>query len=259
MTDTLRTFWVAGVDGRKGGWIAVFLATDDPDRFAIRSVGTLAEVVDAPERPVVVAVDTPVGLPKRITGGGRAPEVAVRPLLGARQSSVFSMPGRAAVYAEPDHGPSMAERLAAHRRASALARTLSDPPRGISFQGFNIFDKVRDANGLLRARPALIDRLVECHPEVSFRMMAGQPLAHPKKIKGRVSPDGMIERRALLIAAGLSTASVDAPSPRGVGRDDLIDAMAAAWTAKRVMAGTATRFPAAPERDPDGIPVVIMA
>jgi predicted RNase H-like nuclease len=46
----------------------------------------------------VIAVDMPIGLPDFTARGGRGPETLVRPLLGERQSSVFSIPSRAAVY-----------------------------------------------------------------------------------------------------------------------------------------------------------------
>ena len=46
-----------------------------------------------------IAIDMPIGLPDRIDGSGRAAERAVRPLLGARQSSVFTIPARAAIEA----------------------------------------------------------------------------------------------------------------------------------------------------------------
>ena len=39
-----------------------------------------------------------------------------------------------------------------------------------------------------------------------------------------------------------------------VARDDIVDAMAACWTAERVHAGTETRLPAEPPRDSKGTP-----
>jgi predicted RNase H-like nuclease len=41
----------------------------------------------------------PISLPDRIGPDGRGPERAIRPLLGARRSSVFAVPPRAAIYA----------------------------------------------------------------------------------------------------------------------------------------------------------------
>ena len=74
----------------------------------------------------VIAVDMPIGLPARTGPGGRAAENAVRPLPGARQSSVFSVPSRAAIAAADYHA------------ACDAALATSDPPRKISKQLFNI-------------------------------------------------------------------------------------------------------------------------
>jgi len=45
--------------------------------------------------------------------------------------------------------------------------------------------------------------------------------------------------------------------PQGAGVDVFLDACAAGWTAKRVMEGTAERFPATPKRDARGLDMAI--
>src|SRR5690242_13629214 len=90
--------WLAGVDGCPGGWLVAFVRPAAAGT-RLRIIPRFADVLGAPEQPVVVAVDMPIGLPERVGMGGRAAENAVRPLLGARQSSVFSVPSRQAVYA----------------------------------------------------------------------------------------------------------------------------------------------------------------
>jgi predicted RNase H-like nuclease len=122
--------WLAGVDGCTGNWIAAFVRPDSGEA-RIRIVPCFADVVAAPESPAVIAVDMPVGLPERTGLGGRAAENAVRPLLGARQSSVFSVPSRAAIYA------------GGYAEACARASEMSDPPRKISKQLFNIAPRIR--------------------------------------------------------------------------------------------------------------------
>ena len=74
---------IAGVDGCKGGWVAVVV---DPDGSArAERVVRIAELFERPLSPQIVAVDMPVGLPERVEAKGRAPERLVRPLLGGRQ------------------------------------------------------------------------------------------------------------------------------------------------------------------------------
>ncbi|BBF94657.1 DUF429 domain-containing protein [Blastochloris tepida] len=250
--------WLAGVDGCPGGWIAAFVRPEG-GAVRLRTVNTFAEVIEAPERPAVIAVDIPIGLPERGGRGGRAAENAVRPLLGGRQSSVFAMPSRKAVYAETAWPLTAAELAAAHRRASAVARATSDPPRGVAIQAFCVFAKVRELDALLHADPALARRVFETHPEVAFwRLNGAAALAEPKKVKGRPYGPGLDLRRRLLAAGGLPDAAMAEPPP-GAGADDLLDALACALTARRLRAGLAQPFPDPPEHDAFGLPMAIWA
>jgi predicted RNase H-like nuclease len=248
--------WLAGVDGCRGGWIAAFLRPAG-EEVRLRVVPRFADIVAAPERPAIVAVDMPIGLPERGGRGGRAAENAVRPLLGGRQSSVFSIPSRAAVYAAAD-GP--ADPGAAHRRASEVARATSDPPRGVAIQTFSLFPKVREIDALLREEPGLAARVFEVHPEVTFWRMNGEAaLAEPKKVKNQPYGPGLQLRRALLEAAGMPEGALAGPPPPGSGEDDRLDALACALTARRLKAGLARSFPDPPERDAFGLAMAIWA
>ncbi|HSP26066.1 MAG TPA: DUF429 domain-containing protein [Saliniramus sp.] len=239
--------WVAGVDGCRSGWLAAFqhIATGE---VRVRILPDLQSLLDAPEAPRIVAIDMPIGLPDRIDGPGRAAEQAVRPLLGGRQSSVFSIPSRDAVYAGE------------YRDACNLALATSVPPKKISKQGFMLFHKIREIDSILRARSELTERIFEVHPEVAFWLMNGEtPLSEPKKVKGRVYEPGMAVRRRLLIDAGLPRQHVEAQPPRGAGMDDLLDALASLYVARRIEAGQAKAYPDPPPRDRHGIPIAIWA
>lgn len=200
---------LAGVDGCKGGWIAAIVSDDGAEAPVIRVVQRFADLFGGEVVPDLVAVDMPIGLPDRVQGSGRGPEQAVRALLGDRQSSVFSIPARWAVEATD------------YWEACALALAASDPPRKVSKQGFHLFPKIREIDGLLRSEPGLHERVFEIHPELAFRTMRGAPLLHPKKIKGVVNPEGLTERRSLLTAAGVPADVADArppPAARRCGR-----------------------------------------
>ncbi|AOG05430.1 serine/threonine dehydratase [Bosea sp. RAC05] len=235
--------WIAGVDGCKAGWVAACLDLAAGTAPTLRVVARFGDLLATP--PALIAVDMPIGLPDRIEGSGRGPEQLVRPWLGQRQSSVFSIPSRAAVESD-DYGEACRQALAT-----------SQPPRKVSKQGFHLFPRIREIDALLRAETGLRERLREVHPELAFATMRGSPLAHPKKIKGRINEAGMAERRALLIAQGLPRETVHARPPRGAGADDALDALAALIVATHIAAGRGRPFPEPPGRDSHGIPVAI--
>jgi predicted RNase H-like nuclease len=244
-TDPL---WLAGVDGCAGGWLVALLRADGGAVLPPRVVPRFADALSLPETPAIVAVDIPIGLPERVGAGGRAAENAVRPLLGARQSSVFSVPSRAAIYA------------ADYREACRVAAASSDPPRKVSKQLFNIGPKIREVDEALRAAPDRAGCVFEVHPELAFwRLNGGQPLSEPKKVKSRPHQPGLALRRKLLIAAGLPTGTVNTAPPKGAGADDLLDALACAAIAQRIRAGLARPFPDPPPRDGFGLPMAIWA
>lgn len=237
--------WLAGVDGCPAGWIAAFVRPDG-DEVRIVVVPRFPDVLAAPEQPSIVAVDVPIGLPERSGAGGREAENAVRPLLGARQSSVFSVPSRAALYAG-DYG-----------EACRLALATSDPPRKVSRQLFMIAPKIREVDGLLRGDATLATKVFEVHPELAFwRLNGGRALSEPKKIKGKCHEPGLALRRGLLAAAGLPAAVCAGAAPRGAGPDDLLDALTCAVVARRLHAGIARSFPQEPPRDAFGLPMAI--
>lgn len=210
--------WVAGVDGCPAGWIAVFAHRDGRHPPTMRVVSHIADIVDSPERPHVVAVDMPIGLPERTKGSGRNPEQLIRPLLGARQSSVFAIPSRRAV------------ETAVYRAACAAALRTSDPPRKVSKQGFHLFPKIREIDALLRTRPDLLLRIVEVHPELAFWSMNGErALPEPKKVKGRPYPPGLALRRHLLIRTGLPRDLATTLPPRGAARRTISSMPSRGW------------------------------
>jgi predicted RNase H-like nuclease len=236
MSEAAKDLWLAGVDGCPGGWIAAFVRPTGDD-CVVAVYPNFAHMLVAPQMPDIVAVDIPIGLPERAGHGGRAAENAVRLLLGQRQSSVFSVPSRTAIYAS-DYG------------AACNAALL---------QLFNIAPKIREVDAILCANPEFTTRVFEVHPELAFWRLNGErPLAKAKKIRNRPYEPGLILRRELLALAGLPSALTHAP-PKGAAADDLIDALACAAIARRIHAGQAQRFPDPPPLDRHGLPMAIWA
>ncbi|MCA3556259.1 DUF429 domain-containing protein [Aestuariivirga sp.] len=230
---------VIGVDGCPGGWIAVRWAEAVSHHLCRGFAEVLA--MDA----AVIAVDMPIGFPQ---GSGRAAEREARARLGDRQSSVFSVPSRAAVM------------CADYREACAANLAASDPPKKVSKQIFHIFPKMREIDALIT--PALQSGLAEVHPELAFWAMNGEaPLPLPKKLKGQPHAPGLDLRKRLLARAGFPIIDLPPSAYRraDVGADDLIDACACAWSARRILEGRAVTFPADPPLDARGLRMAISA
>lgn len=230
---------VIGVDGCPGGWIAVRWGEGLTHHFC----RSFAEVLAM--EAAVIAVDMPIGLPRL---SGRAAEPQVRAKLGERQSSVFSVPSRAAVM------------CADYAEACAANLLSSDPPRKVAKQIFHIFPKMREIDALMS--PEAQSRVFEAHPELAFWAMNGEAaLPLPKKVKGRLHQPGLELRRELLAKAGFPLDQLPPATYRAadVGADDLIDACACAWSARRILNAQAIRFPADPPRDARGLRMEINA
>ena len=81
----------------------------------------------------------------------------------------------------------------------------------------------------------------EVHPEVCFYFASGgRPMRHPKK-----SSAGCEERMAILDPSfpGVIRPALESRDRRQCGRDDIVDAFVALWTARRIRDGVAITLP----------------
>ena len=175
--------------------------------------------------PVIVSVDIPIGLPER---GSRQCDLDARRFLGKpRNSSVFPAPVRGCV-----RPGSYAEINAAHYGIDG---------RGLTRQAYGLLEKIAQVDQDLRADPSRQQWIREIHPEVSFTCWnGGRPMRHNKK-----KPCGRTEREALIETVWPAQRARLAMHVRGHGcaPDDLNDAFAALWTARRIAARSARVFP----------------
>lgn len=248
---------IVGVDGCKAGWVAVTMDVNAarPAVSVHRDFSLLLEVFSD---EALIAVDMPIGLPEVTEKGGRPAEIAARKLPTVPKSSIFSIPSRQAVYAE-QVPLKQADRLAAHKRAVAVARSTSNSGSGFSIQAFCILPKIIEIDRLLRENQSLGGRVLESHPEVAFRRLNGwKPLAR-KKIGGRQNPAGVEERKAILFAHGFERRFLDQRLPPKVGVDDFLDAAAMMLVAARRLSGIAEAHPCPTGIDGYGIQIAIWA
>jgi predicted RNase H-like nuclease len=224
--------FVLGVDGCGAGWVG--FRVELPAYAISVKVIDLADILrNRPDSLLCIAIDIPIGLPN----GSRACDKAARKLLGwPRRNSVFSPPCR--------------ESLAALDYAAASRTNLSITGRGLSQQAWGIASKIKEVDDAIA--PECQQWAFEVHPEVCFWAMAGErPMAHRMKTKA-----GMKERIDLLANAFPDIERHLLNRPRGVGRDDLLDSAAAAWTALRLSNREAQRV-CTPERDAKRLEVAI--
>jgi len=226
---------VLGVDACRAGWIGIALSGGDPRPYAAPTIRELTEQATADGPLGVVAIDIPIGL---ADAGRRRADQLARAALGRRWPSLFITPVREAVQAGD-----FPAALAANRRLAG---------EGISRQAFALAAKILDVDGWLRGISRPPATVVEAHPELSFAELAGAPLAVRKSTWA-----GAERRRALLARAGITLAGDLGLAGEQAGVDDVLDAAAAAWTARRVSQGTARRLPDPPETFSDGLPCAI--
>jgi predicted RNase H-like nuclease len=212
---------VTGVDGCAGGWVAVTFSA------AITVTVTVAATLDGLPLAAVTGIDMPLGL---LADGWRDADRLARRALGRRGVTVFAIPPRpvweCATYAE----------------ANAACRALTG--KGLAAQSWGLRHKIFEADEYRRravtpvtpvtaetggtAAPGI--RLYEVHPELAFAALAGAPLPDSKHTKA-----GLAVRRALLAEAGILLP----PRIPGAAENDLLDAAAVAWSARRIAAGRA--------------------
>ena len=226
-----------GVDGAKSGWFAVWRVGE---AFGFDLYARAEHLVAAHAGANVIAVDIPIGLSDR---DGRAPDALARKFVGGkRASSVFSAPVRGVLDAQ-----SRAEASDRHRRIDG---------RGFGAQAFAILPKIREWDTLLRGDASARRRVREVHPEVSFAAMnAGLGLVTSKR-----SAEGHALRVELLgryFGQGAVEALVASVPRRLAAADDVVDALAALWSAERIAAGCAGSLPSPPAVDSAGLPMAI--
>ena len=171
----------------------------------------------------VVGVDIPIGLSDV---GRRKADIEARERLGPqRQRSVFHAPAHCTLDASDDK-----EAYDCNGRSGYKLSPLA----------LSLLPKIREVRNASEAEEYLDNaqpRLAEVHPEVSFSELAGEPMTFGKK-----TPAGVAERVAALEAIFSNVRdAVGTPiqGPPRPGLDDLLDAVAAAWTARRVASGEA--------------------
>jgi len=221
---------VAGIDRWRKGWV---IALDGPTQTTLTEVATISEALDATGDALVVALDMPLSLP---VSGRRNAEEVLKAELGAAGRSIFYSPTETA--------------LACCDRASADAANRAAGGGGISAQSWGLAGSIREARAALATHPAQ-SSWWETHPESSFAAM--QP---DQTLASKRSAAGVSERLKLLTGPFGDVLSIIERDRPSAPIDDVLDSLAALWSARRIATDEATLYGPA-ERDPQGFPLGI--
>ena len=225
-----------GLDGCKAGWVMVSWSGHARTAPVVSLIASIHDALTS--QGSHIGVDMPIGFPSQTA---RSCEALARMYVGPRRSSVFPVPCRDAVMTDT-YGEA----------CEINARLLG---KKFSRQAFMLFAKMREIDAAIT--PELQSRVFEVHPEVSFcAMNGGTPLQHTKK-----TAEGADLRRRLLSAAGFPVDRLQHPTWKKsqVADDDILDACACAWSARRIATGSHITFPEVPELDGRGLRMEINA
>lgn len=201
-----------GLDGFRGGWVAVRIEGRKRDILFLRHIDELRGL-----RFDRVAIDIPIGLPD---AGHRACDLAAKRELGRHSSRVFTG-ARRGLWDFPSHS-----------EANAALKARGEA--GVSIQLWNLGPKIVEADALMT--PARQRKIHEAHPELVFqRLNGGRPLVSKKEAAG------LRQRRALLIADGFAAKTLDGwlhetRIGTGAKTDDILDGCACAIAARDLKA-----------------------
>jgi predicted RNase H-like nuclease len=215
---------LAGVVPVKKGWLVVpgKLVGVSLHPEAGEVVAHFAEVIDHIPSYEVIAVMAPIGLGKRWTERGRRCDRDARKLVGwPHLGAIASPPGRLDL--------AKGQRAVGDVTSRRLVQAIGEVNREM--------------------QPYRQRTVYAVHSELSFFQLNGdRPPRYSKQ-----SAAGLRERRALLLHRMATAEPVLDDELPGVSDRHLLDGAMALWTARRIVAKAATRLPANPEWDGEGL------
>ncbi len=233
---------VHGVDGCRKGWIRVSVSLDPNKKKVVAKVFETAEALFNDGPPTEIGIDIPIGLPD--TASRKCDEDARKLLKFPRSSSVFPVPMRAAL-------DSTTYKAACDANEKQWGKRLSQ-------QSYAILPKIREVDELLRNSAGLLERVYEVHPEVSFYYWNGKkPMQYSKRCGF-----GFLERYKLVEKEfpGAALKIRKEHKRSDVADDDILDAIAVVWTARRIHMKEHECIPeGVPERDEMGLQMQMRA
>lgn len=230
--------WVVGIDGCPRGWLAAGQhSPGGPVKFEILS--RLEQMNDVFPGWRLAGIDMPIGL---ADDARRRADIEARTFVGPRASSVFPALIRPVLECNSyNEGCNLSLLVAGFK---------------FSKQVWMLKERIVEVDQFLN-ESGMREKMYEVHPEVSFAVMNGAVMPYKKK-----SPEGQAHRESLIALhfPGAYDSAREDFLVSHAANDDILDSLAALWSAWRILEGRARFFPDEPiQYDSAGRRMVIAA
>ena len=218
---------IIGIDGCKSGWFSVWENQDKSIHSAVFSNLNELKNFFKNESQLILGIDMPVVLSEVIP---RQADQLARKLLSKKASSVFTAPT-----------PEMLDQPN-YEKASLVSKRLFG--KSMSLQSWYLFPKIKDVQTMIHHEDM---QIYEIHPELSFRAMNNEQVI----LESKKTQEGFALRNALLSMHFKNFIFEDIRNQharKDVMDNDILDALAVLWSAKRIQSNQASYLPQAPEK-----------
>ena len=218
---------IIGIDGCKSGWFSVWENKDKSIHSAVFSNLNELKNFFKNESRLILGIDMPVVLSEVIP---RQADQLARKLLSKKASSVFTAPT-----------PEMLDQPN-YEKASLVSKRLFG--KSMSLQSWYLFPKIKDVQTMIHHEDM---QIYEIHPELSFRAMNNEQVI----LESKKTHEGFALRNALLSMHFKNFIFEDIRNQharKDVMDNDILDALAVLWSAKRIQSNQASYLPQAPEK-----------
>ena len=218
---------IIGIDGCKSGWFSVWENQDKSIHSSVFSNLNELKNFFKNESQLIVGIDMPVILSEVIP---RQADQLARKLLSKKASSVFTAPT-----------PEMLDQPN-YEKASLVSKKLFG--KSMSLQSWYLFPKIKDVQTMIHHEDM---QIYEIHPELSFRAMNNEQVI----LESKKSHEGFAIRNSLLAMHFKNFIFEEIRhqyARKDVMDNDILDALAVLWSAKRIKSNQASFLPQSPEK-----------
>lgn len=228
-----------GVDGCSSGWFAVQLSNKEGFEFGVYP--DISSIWNKYHYDSLILIDIPIGL-REDNETERLCDTEARHLLGAKRGcSVFRIPCRQATCE------------VIYEQASEVNRKYTG--KKLSKASFAIAPKIREADIFLSNQLSARSKIMEIHPELCFHMFSDNSMTFSKKKSLGFDERIRVLRDIYIDTDKLVERALSQFKRKDVAKDDILDALVGALTARFGHENGLHSIPINPEIDSRGLPM----